>query len=173
MINMEIKENYNTKSKWVSLPGIVWMHYFAYLCHVNNLDSVSGNSVFFHRVVFLSTLYHSIASIKSLHPLTDQREGLSVSLLIPSLQFDTIFKWGQPSFSPPTWKTPIILPWKIKLLIIAVPNPLSCKCVILSTCLHESLNSSCMHPMPLPQTVFRLDLPKHTRSPCVVNLSQY
>lgn len=41
--------------------------YLQYLCHVTNLHCVSGNTVLFHCVVFLSTLYHSIAH---LHQIT-------------------------------------------------------------------------------------------------------
>lgn len=79
----------------VSFPPFVCVHYFAYMCHVTNLHCVYANTVLFHCVVLLSTLYlfiPSLTSIKSLHPLTDQREGLSVSLLIPSLHFATDFK---------------------------------------------------------------------------------
>lgn len=67
----------------------------AYLCHVTNFHCVYRNTVLFHCVVFLSTLYPFIPSltfIKSLHPQTDQREGWSFSLLIPSLQFDADFE---------------------------------------------------------------------------------
>lgn len=61
-----------------------------YLCHVTNLHCVSGNTF---TVLFSSPLciIPLLTSIKSLHPQTDQREGLSVSLLIPYLHFDTDF----------------------------------------------------------------------------------
>lgn len=41
-----------------------WFGIYALLClSVTNLHCVSGNTVLFHCVVFLSTLYHSIAHI--------------------------------------------------------------------------------------------------------------
>lgn len=59
---------------------------FAYLCHFTN-TSLFLDSLFSFTVLFSSPLciIPLLTSIKSLHPQTDQREGLSVSLLIPSL----------------------------------------------------------------------------------------
>lgn len=77
--------------KWlVSLP--VFDLDFANVCH---FPSVFPDSLFSFTVLFSSPLciIPLLTSIKSLHPQTDQREGLSVSLLIPSLldEIDHLF----------------------------------------------------------------------------------
>lgn len=104
---------------------------FAYLCHFTN-TSLFLDSLFSFTVLFSSPLciIPLLTSIKSLHPQTDQREGLSVSLLIPSLldKIDHRFHQNNNVFCSPK-------------------SSFSWKCVILfSTGMHDSLNNTCMIP---------------------------
>lgn len=140
--------------------------YVCNLCHVTNVHCVYGNTVLFHCVVFLSTLYlfiPSLTSIKSLHPQTDQREGLSVSLLTLSLQYNTDFKWGQPSFLAPLMKTPMSPPCKTEILIIALPYRHSLIVFLFAW----SLSSSCMPSDTTPPNCVSISLAKtHKESLC-------
>lgn len=67
-------------------------HYADSTCPMSGFSTVSLQMLF-HCVVLLSTfcIIPSLTSIKSLHPQTDQREGLSLSLFTPYLRFDTDF----------------------------------------------------------------------------------
>lgn len=114
---------------------------FAYVCHFTNTSLFPG-SLFSFTVLFSSPLciIPLLTSIKSLHPQTDQREGLSVSLLIPSL-LDTINHRFHPN------NNVLFSPRNTKWCVIALPTPLfPCKCDYFCTVMHDFWNNTCMIP---------------------------
>lgn len=143
MIHLDITHKLiiNIENGW--FPSLCLTLTFAYLCHFTN-TSLFLDSLFSFTVLFSSPLciIPLLTSIKSLHPQTDRREGLSVSLLIPSLldKIDHRFHQNNNDFfcSPES-----SFSWKYV--------------IIFSTSMHDSLNNTCMIPncVSVPKLAYR------------------